>query len=287
MMITLVNQRAIDAWDVTLSGVALHDLLSLAIYGCIVAIFANGLHGVVKKLDDQTHVVDRLDKAVSQLINANIGFQQHAVAAGEKSATHERKRISRDIHDTAVHILINIIMLAESAVDLTAPQHTKLSGILQQIITHAKEAVKDTRQALRELRAIEEASPKGLKAIYRMAKVFQEATGVQVAVDFGNLPWELEKELDQTLYRIIQESLTNAFRHGKATTIDVHLWIAEVQSKSELIVRIHDNGQGASEMKKGIGFQGMEERMKPFQGRLEAKNVFDGFVVTVRIPRIM
>lgn len=282
--ITLFNQRAIDAWDITLSPASLHDLFALAIYACIVAVAANALHVVVKKLDFQTQVADRLDKAVSQLMDANMGFQEYAVVASENSAVQERKRISRDIHDTAVHVLINIIMLAESAIDLIAPQNPTLSGILQQIITQAKDAVRDTRRALRELRSIEETSPKGLKAIHQLVKVFKEATGVQVEIDFGNVPWELDETIDLVVYRIIQEGLSNAFRHGKATKIEVRLWIFETASESELIVRIHDNGQGSPEIKKGIGLQGMEERLTKLQGRLQAKNVVDGFDVTAWIP---
>lgn len=278
--ITLMSQRAIDAWDVTLSGASIHDLLSLIIYVSIVSVFANALHVVVKKLDFQTQAADRLDKAVSQLINANMGFQEYAITASEQSADHERKRISRDIHDTAVHILVNIIMLAESAIDLIQTNEQKLVEVLQQLIAQAKEGVRDTRQALRELRAIEESSPKGLKAIYQLVKVFEEATGVQVNIDFGNVPWELDEEVEQVVYRMIQEGLTNAFRHGKATLIQVRLWIFQV----ELIVRIHDNGQGTPEIKKGIGLQGMEERLKKIHGRLEAKSVIDGFVVTAWIP---
>jgi signal transduction histidine kinase len=279
-IITLFNQQAIKAWDVTLSSVSSHDLLSLAIYISIVSILANALHVALKKCSTQRQDVNRLDKAVSQLIDANMGFQKYAVTAGETSAVHERKRISRDIHDTAVHILVNIIMLTESAVDLVGLNNEKLSEILQHIITQAKEAVRDTRKALRELRAIEEASPKGLKAIYRLVKVFEEATGVQVEVDFGNVPWELSEEIDQVIYRMIQEGLTNAFRHGKATLINVRLWIFQ----SELIVRICDNGQGCPDIKKGIGLHGMEERIQKLHGRFESKNTVNGFELAAWIP---
>jgi signal transduction histidine kinase len=133
-------------------------------------------------------------------------------------------------------------MLAETAVDVIGVKSEKASQILQQLIGLAKEGVKDTRQALRELRAIEESAPVGLKAIYHLAKVFEEVTGVRVDVDFGNLPWIFHKELEQALYRMIQEGLTNAFRHGKASEISIRFWIFN----SELIVRIYDNGQGAA-----------------------------------------
>ena len=235
---------------------------------------------LLKKCDEQSQDVNRLDKAVSQLIDANMGFQKYAVTASETSVVHERKRISRDIHDTAVHIWVNIIMLAESAIDLIGRDNKKLSEVLQQIITQAKEVVRDTRRALRELRAIEESSPKGLKAIYQLVKVFEEATGVEVEVDFGNVPWELNEEIDHVVYRMIQEGLTNAFRHGKATLINVRLWIFQ----SELIVRIGDNGQGCPDTKKGIGLRGMEERIQKLHGRFESKNAVNGFEVTAWIP---
>lgn len=282
--VTVFNQREIIAWDIPLSRVPLHDLLSLAVYSSIVAIFANALYLAIKKLDEQALVVNRLDKAASQLMDVNMGFQQYAVTAGEESAVQERKRISRDIHDTAVHTFITMIMLAESTMDLLEPAQKKAIEILQQLISQAKEGVKDTRQALRELRAIDEVSPKGLRAIYQLIKVFQEVSGVQVEVDFGNAPWELEEDIDRILYRMIQEGLTNAFRHGNATHITIHLWIVERENSSELVLRIHDNGKGSLDIKKGIGLQGMEERIQKLHGYVEAKNVPDGFEVSARIP---
>jgi signal transduction histidine kinase len=282
--ITLLNQQPIEAWDVQLSGVSLHDLLSLAVYATIVATVANALHGVVKYLDAQTHIANRLNNTVSQLIDANMGFQEYAATASERSAVLERKRLSRDIHDTSVHTFINMIMLAETVIDAMKPDEKKVLQTLQQLIDIAKEGVRDTRQALRELRAIDEALPKGIKAIHQLSKVFAEATGVQVHVDYGNVPWEISPDIDLTLYRIIQESLSNAFRHGKATVINMRLEIVEIASTSELVLRIRDNGQGAGQVIKGIGLQGMQERLQKFSGQLTAKNVPDGFEVMARIP---
>lgn len=283
-VITLLAQRTIVAWGIPLSSVSLHDLLLLGGYACILAVLANALHLAIQQLEGQIRSVERLEKAVSQLIETNIEFQQYAITASEQSAVHERKRISRDIHDTAVHTFINVIMLAETVIDSIEAQRENVLQILQQLITLAKEGVRDTRQALRELRAIDEASLKGLKAIQQLCKVFVESTGVQVNIAYGNLPWEFDKDIDLLLYRMIQEGLTNAFRHGKATRIDIHLWIFETDIQTELIVRIRDNGQGASHIEQGIGLQGMEERLQKVQGHLEAKNVPNGFEVSAWIP---
>ncbi len=152
------------------------------------------------------------------------------------------------------------------------------------MITQAKVAVSDTRHALRELRAIEEVAPKGLQAIYHLVKVFEEATGVQVHLNTGNTPWQFKEDKDQTVYRMVQESLSNAIRHGKATEVDIRLWILETSSGPELIVRIRDYGQGSPEINKGIGLQGMEERVSKMQGRFESSNVMGGFEIAAWIP---
>ncbi len=116
ILITLLNQQPIKAWDIFLSSVPLHDLISLAINGGLFSCVVNVLHLAVNNLDRQTQEANRLDKAVSQLIEANVVFQTYATSAGEQSADQERKRISRDIHDTAVHAFMTLIFLAESAI---------------------------------------------------------------------------------------------------------------------------------------------------------------------------
>lgn len=284
ILVTLFNQRAIVAWQIPLEAVSLHDRFSLALYASIVAVLANSLRSAALRLDTQEVEAERLDRAVVQLMRANLSFQQYAVTAGEESAVQERKRISRDIHDTAVHTFITIIMLAESTLDLLETEGGNVSKILKKIILQAKDAVRDTRQALRELRAVEELPHRGITAISNLIKVFQEASGVQVDADFGNVPWEFGEKIDTCVYRMVQEGLSNAFRHGKATHITVRLWIFDTSDSSELIVRIHDNGQGSPEIKNGIGLQGMEERVKKHHGRLQAQNVPDGFEVTAWIP---
>ena len=68
------------------------------------------------------------------MINANIGFQNFATAAGQESAHQERTGCPSDIHDTAMHSLINIIMLAESIDGKISSDQSQVSGMLDMII---------------------------------------------------------------------------------------------------------------------------------------------------------
>jgi signal transduction histidine kinase len=260
------------------------DLLALAAIGVVAGIAANVLRGVVTSLGFQRQMNERMNKAVSQLIDANIGFQNVATAAGQESARQERTRLSRDIHDTAVHSLINIIMLAESIDDKIDPDQSEVSGMLGMIISQAKDAVKETRLSLRELRNMEDEIPRGLRAIHELIAIFAKATGVEVGINYGNLPAHFGREIDEALYRMIQEGLTNAFRHGKATKIQINLWIVRGKWLPEISFSMYDNGQGSEQIKKGIGLQGMEERIQRLHGAFSAESRADGFHIDASIP---
>ena len=114
-----------------------------------------------------------------------------------------------------------------------------------------------------------------------MTRAFSDATGVEVEVDFGNLPWELDMEVEGAIYRLLQESMTNAFRHGEATHVSVRFSVLE----REIEVIVRDNGRGAEEVEEGIGIAGMRERVNRLGGRLSARNVTGGFEVLACLPK--
>ena len=82
------------------------------------------------------------------------------------------------------------------------------------------------------------------------------------------------------LYRLIQEGRTNSFRHGRATRIKLIFGY----DADQIHVVIRDNGHGASEITDGIGFSGMRERLSAFKGKLEARNLVNGFELLATIP---
>jgi Signal transduction histidine kinase len=296
----------VEAWDLAVPRASAADWLSLSFVLISVSALALAARWQSAGLDDRAGDVERLDRSVAQLVDANMGFQRYAASEGARSAELERKRISRDIHDTAVHSLVNIIMLAEAATDaLDRPDPRQGRGggrgtepssrpaeLLGTIIATAKGAVSDTRSSLRELRDMEDLAPPGLAAIDRLARVFSEATGVEVAVSYGNLAFDPGKETGEVIYRMVQEGLSNAFRHGAARRVNVNFWIygedetgAELEGEvPSLSVRIRDDGRGAPTVEKGIGLSGMEERVRALGGVLDAGGLEDGFEIRALIP---
>jgi signal transduction histidine kinase len=83
------------------------------------------------------------------------------------------------------------------------------------------------------------------------------------------------------IYRTVQEALTNAVRHGRATRVKVSFWV----EGGELLLSISDNGKGAFEIVKGIGITGMEERFGALGGSIGVSSATGGgFSLSVKVP---
>jgi signal transduction histidine kinase len=241
---------------------------------------AAALSLVTRRLEAQNGLVGRLDETIASLVEANIGFQRYAKEVEGESVTTERKRVSREIHDTIGYTITTMIMLMEAASDLAEDSKTELKALLKHGIDQAIFSLDDIRRSLRELRAMEVPQRHGLRAIKKMIQTFAEATRMQVSVDFTNVVWNFDEEGDEVFYRMIQESLANAFRHGGATRVAVVFG----QTERDVQISIWDNGKGSAEIHEGIGLSGMRERIERLNGRLYAQNLADGFKLLAVVP---
>lgn len=88
------------------------------------------------------------------------------------------------------------------------------------------------------------------------------------------------RECFQTIFRICQEALTNALRHGKASHADMVLNFSEDLVK----LFIKDNGQGCLNIQKGFGLKGMEERVAALNGNIQYGSDENGFSIYVELP---
>ncbi len=258
------------------------SLTLLVIYVVFLYLMFRFVQQMREEMLRQDAMQTRLDGAVAQLTDANLGFQRHAVHAEEASASNERRRISREIHDTVGYTMTNIIMMMEEA---NARLETDIERVRQLIRTtrlQAERGWEEARSALRALRALRGAEISGALALTKLVRAFEQATGIAVQVSFGNVVWPMTDELETVVYRFVQEGMTNSFRHGRATRIDIFLWNA----KDELRLTMWDNGVGATEFKEGIGMNGLFERITPLGGKLIARGLPQGFELAIVIPYV-
>jgi len=220
-------------------------------------------------------------ETMKTLAQFNSDLQDYARTIDIESSDKERNRISREIHDISGYIFTNLIALLNAACSIPKEDQSTLSDILITARKQAREGLNETRTALRKTRARNTPEEDGIRAIGKITSIFQKVTGVSVMVNWGNAPQTFGREINFTLYRTIQEALTNAIRHGLATEIRIHFLIEH----GTLILTIVDNGQGAENMVKGIGITGMEERIGNLKGSISVKSAVNGgFELRVILP---
>ncbi|MFF9850048.1 sensor histidine kinase [Streptomyces litmocidini] len=220
-----------------------------------------------------------------------LAAEREQEARARQSATEERLRIAREVHDVLGHSISLINVQSGAALHRLGKGPAPEAGLAT--ATEALEAVKATsKDALRELRATlgvlrraDEATPttptSGLALLDDLATRARGA-GLDVRIHTTGTPVPLPPPVDLAAYRIVQESLTNVTRHAGARTVTVTLdWGADA-----VRLRIADDGGGAPEGRPlGSGIRGMAERARAFGGELTARNDDDGgFLVDARLP---
>ncbi len=100
-------------------------------------------------------------------------------------------------------------------------------------------------------------------------------------MEYGNWPRSLGRKLDMFFISFLQESLTNALKHGHASTIDMLCW----KNTSEVMMLVKDNGVGSQgPINPGIGLSGISDFVKGIQGTVEVGSDETGFHIRVSLP---
>jgi signal transduction histidine kinase len=247
--------------------------------GCVFAIGYG-----IQRLWASTHGVKKLyDENLRQyqlIQEQNKALEQYANQVEKLTLLEERNRMARELHDTVGHTFTSVIMGMDAVYYLldTAPQKAKEKlDVLRQV----------TRNGLEEVRRnIHQIAPQDDQGTFaqmmsRLAHEFAVHTGTKVQIGQTGEECDLPKQVQLTLIRCLQESLTNAKRHGQADSVDIRM---EYQS-GQITLRISDDGIGSEQLEAGFGLKAMRERLSSLQGSLEvtsAKN--EGTVVTCKVP---
>ncbi len=198
------------------------------------------------------------------------------------AAAEERTRIARDLHDSAGHA-INVILVQAGAARLLQEQDPDRSReALETIEEVARGTLGEIDQLVRALREDGSAGiepPPGLAALETLAEQHR-ASGLDLTVTFDGSPRPLPPAVDQAAYRILQEALTNAARHGHGSA-DVEVAYGP---RAVAIVVTNAAPLGAGASGGGHGIVGMRERASLLGGSLEASASGGIFQVRARLP---
>jgi len=195
----------------------------------------------------------------------------------------ERRRLARELHDETGQALTSILL------GLRAVEDAGNSDDLREAASDLRELVVATLQDVRRLAV--QLRPKALDdfglvpALERLVQTFSESTDIRVALEAQLGDERLPPEVETTLYRMVQEALTNIVKHAEAANVSILL----VRGKESATVVIEDDGQGFDPDKTregGLGLVGMRERAELHEGRLRIESApgGEGATLVIEVP---
>ncbi len=180
----------------------------------------------------------------------------------------ERRRLSRELHDDTAQVLFAQLLRLSSLKGFPDPGVQSLAASLEQLTSEALESVR--RLAL-ELRppALDDLGL--VAALGDLAQRYSEAVSIPIDYEYRGPRGRLPSEIELVLYRVAQEGLTNAAKHGGAH----HVWIDLDRSADDVSLSVRDDGKGfdpgnivsSDGRGLGLGMFGMEERVALVNGK--------------------
>jgi two-component system, sensor histidine kinase and response regulator len=200
----------------------------------------------------------------------------------EMTAIEERNRIARDIHDSLGHVLVALNMQMGAALSLWQNEPQEAYNFLVRAKNLGSEALGAVRQSVSAIRSDPLQGELFEQAIVGLAEEFRQSTGItpDCTIDIS-LP--ASDAINRTVYRLVQEGLTNICKHAEATAVQIQIqttWDARV-------LILTDNGRGfcSDETRTGFGLQGMKERITALGGKLDiVSEPGAGCQISVKFP---
>jgi signal transduction histidine kinase len=214
-------------------------------------------------------LIDRIlaeKQAKEELAIANQQIRSYALKAEENGSLQERNRIAREIHDSLGHSLTALNLHLEMALKFSQIQPEKSREVLTEAKRLGSIALKDVRQSVSTLRSDPLQKLDLSTAIYKLANEFKLSNQILPVCDL-DIPSNLPQPIATTIYRIIQEALTNISKHAQASQVTIEIQTLSTNLKLQII----DNGCGfiPNHNLTGFGLQGMRERVLSLQGEFE------------------
>lgn len=198
-----------------------------------------------------------------ELAIANTRLRQYALRIEDQATLQERNRIARDIHDSLGHSLTAFNLHLEAALRLLQTEPEEAKTLLIEAKQIGSTALQDVRQSVAALRSDPLQGRSLEQAIAALIEEFRRSTSITPSCQIA-LHKPLTSETQITVYRIVQEALTNICKYAAATAVDITIQTTD----DRLEVTILDNGQGfdPNQITTGFGLQGMQERTAAIAG---------------------
>lgn len=252
-------------------GQSLLESATLVLFIAFMCEFLIDLHQEKENIAQELNMMNRV----------NEDLRHYAQMTEQIAESRERKRLAREIHDTLGHALTGIAAGIDATLVVMDKNPEMAKSQLHLVRQVVSEGIGDVRASLQKLRpgALEQRGLKG--ALEKMIREFESVTAMTIDLDYQADSLDVDKAKEDVCFRLVQESITNARRHGAATHADVRFSI----EKDCLVITVQDNGRGLSgqAVTYGFGLTQMEENISSLHGTVRFDGS-EGFLTEARIP---
>lgn len=224
-------------------------------------------------LQDQVRSLQRLADEKTDLAN-----QAHQAAVME-----ERQRLARDLHDSVSQQLFALGMISSAALRTVTKDPLQAKTMLEQVANISAKAQGEMRALLLHLRPIDLKGDTLYEGLNKLVYELKEKTQLDIECQIESID-SLSKAIEEHIFRIVQEALSNILRHSEATKVRVTLESA----REQLHLYISDNGKGFKverSLMTSYGLQTMRERCEELGGVFQIRSMEEeGTYINIRIP---
>lgn len=217
-----------------------------------------------------------IEEELRMMDRANLELKSYIEVAEENAEIRERKRISREIHDTLGHALTGISAGIDAVLVLVDMDKESAKKQLHNLSEIVRQGIVDVRRSLNKMRpgALEELTLKA--SLQALIKPYTKIANLTIELDYQWGEVDFEKTTEIVIFRAIEEAITNSIRHGQAQ----HIWLKLTHDETHYYVDISDNGRGCQNIKYGFGLTQMQERLATIGGKVSYQGD-DGFKIKI------
>lgn len=230
---------------------------------------------ILKQIQENEYI----SKKLSMVAMINKKMQKYVIVTEKFGEKNERKRLARELHDTIGHALAGMAVGVDACITMI-DKNPQLAKAQLKIISKAiRKGMKDVRNSLNKMRPDFLQQYRLKEAIEKMKEEISDVTDLKINLNYQIDETGFDTKIEDILFRVIQESITNSIRHGLATVVDIDIY----KKNNLLCLKIKDNGKGCKAINYGFGLKQMVERVSQIRGDINFYSE-NGFTTEIKIP---
>lgn len=214
-----------------------------------------------------------------ELEEQNLKLKEYSKKIEELTISKERNRVAQELHDSLGHYLMAISMhidVLDKTLDISPEKPKNILSKTKIIVDNSIDELRSTVYSLRKNNI------NIISSVNSLTENLSISNNISFNVNISNDIENVSLLIKDALYKTIKESITNGVKHGKASQFIIDLFIKD----NIIYLSILNNGIKPDNIIKSNGLNGMEDRLRVLNGKLNVENTLDGFKVSCTIPLI-